>query len=167
MSFLEQITPSAHTRGLDVLENLADQRGWILEKAANGDMVMESVGEWCTYQVQFTWSAEYQSLHITCSMDMHLPQDKGAEVNDLLALINSKLWIGHFAVMSDGNMPAFRHTLLMAGPESMKAAELEDIVETGLGECERFYPAFQFAAFNGMNAHEAMSCTLFECVGNA
>ena len=167
MTLLEQVTPSSTVRGLDIVEKLADDRGWVLETADNGDLIMESVGQWCTHQVQFTWSAEYQSLHITCSLDMHLPQDKGAAINDLLATINSKLWIGHFAIMNNGNMPAFRHTLLMAGPQNVKAAELEDIVETALGECERFYPAFQFAAFNDMNAQDAMACALFECVGNA
>ncbi len=167
MTLLEQVTPPAQNRGLDVLENLADQRGWILETAANGDMIVESVGDWCTYAVQFTWSAEYQSLHITCSMDMHLQADKMSQVNDLLALINAKLWIGHFAVAAGSTTPAFRHTLMMSGPSAGKAAELEDIIETGLGECERFYPAFQFSAFNDMPAHDALACALFECVGNA
>lgn len=167
MTLLEQVSPAATTRGLDILEKLADDRGWILDQAENGDLIMQSTGEWCTYDVQFTWSAEYQCLHITCSIDMHLPTDAGAEVNDLLAHINAKLWIGHFAVLAHGNTPAFRHTLLMKGPHNVKAAELEEIIETGLGECERFYPAFQFAAFNKMCASDAMACALFECVGNA
>ncbi|MDV7338048.1 YbjN domain-containing protein [Terasakiella sp. A23] len=167
MTLLEQVSPSAQNRGLDVLETLADQRGWVLETASNGDLIMESVGDWCTYAVQFAWSAEFQSLHITCSLDMRLPNNEASTVNDLLALINAKLWIGHFAVVPGIHAPAFRHTILMNGSTASKAAELEDIIQTGLGECERFYPAFQFAAFNNMPAHDAMACALFECAGNA
>ena len=167
MSFLQQVNSAKPNYGLDVLENLAEQRGWLLERLSNGDMMMESVGEWCTYAIQFTWSAEYQSLHITCSLDMHLPEDKGAQINDLLATINSKIWIGHFAVMAGTNAPAFRHTVMMLGNDKAKSLEIAEIVETGLGECERFYPAFQFAAFNNMSAQQAMDSCLFECVGTA
>ena len=88
-------------------------------------------------------------------------------MNDLLATINSKLWIGHFAVMAGFNAPAFRHTIMMNGTSEHKARELEDIIEIALGECERFYAAFQFAAFHNMPAQQAMDCALMECVGQA
>lgn len=167
MNFLEQVQTAAPDYGLDILENLAEERGWVLDRLNNGDLVMESVGDNCTYAIQFTWSAPYQCLHLTCSMDMCLPDDRGGAVNDLLATINSKLWIGHFAVMAGYNAPAFRHTIMMNGTSEHKARELEEIIEIGLGECERFYAAFQFAAFHNMPAQQAMDCALMECVGQA
>jgi len=167
MNILEQVQTAAPDYGLDILENLAEQRGWILERLNNGDLVMESIGDNCTYMIQFTWSAEYQCLHVTCSMDMRLPEKSGAAINDLLASINSKLWIGHFATMAGLNSPAFRHTIMMNGAAEQKAEEIENIVEIGLGECERFYAAFQFAAFHNMPAQQAMDCALMECVGQA
>jgi len=167
MNFLEQVQTAAPDYGLDIVENLAEERGWALEQLTNGDLVMDSVGDNCTYQLQFSWSAPYQCLHLTCSMDMHLPQSAGAQVNDLLATINGKLWIGHFAVMAGINSPAFRHTIMMNGTPEHKARELEEIIEIGLGECERFYSAFQFAAFHNMPAQQAMDCALMECVGQA
>ncbi|SCA57037.1 conserved hypothetical protein [Candidatus Terasakiella magnetica] len=167
MNFVQQAQTKTPNHGLDVLEHLAEQRGWLLESLTNGDLVMESVGENCTYLIQFSWSDEYQSLHMSCSMDMRLSQKSAGNVNDLLASINSKLWIGHFAVMAGLNAPAFRHTIMMGNAGFEKAQEIEEIIEIGLGECERFYPAFQFAAFNNMPGQQAMDCALMECVGQA
>lgn len=167
MSFLEQASSQTQTRGLDVLEHIAEQRGWFLERQANGEMVMESQGSWCTYQIHFAWNQEFQSLHINCCMDMRLPDAKREDVNHLLAEINTKLWIGHFSVGQESLMPTFRHTLLMQGAKAAKSLEIEDIVETALGECDRFYPAFQFVVWGGKSARDAMDCALIECVGQA
>ena len=158
---------NADDHGLIVIETLADQRGWALERLSNGDLMMESVGDQATYAIQFSWSDQFQSLHVTCSMDMRLPERSAANVNDLLASINAKLWIGHFAIMKGMNAPAFRHTVLMPDPTVDKTSEIEAVLEIGLGECERFYSAFQFAAFHNMSGPQAMDCALMECVGNA
>lgn len=167
MTSFAYTTPPYSRHGLDVLENLADQHGWALETLSNGDLAMESEGENATYLLQFTWSDVYQCLHITCSMDMHLPPSSGGNVNDLLASINAKLWVGHFAVMKGLNAPAFRHTVMMSDSTIDKSGEIEEIIEIALGECERFYHAFQFAAFHNMPGAQAMDCALMECVGQA
>lgn len=167
MTFFQQTPDLTAPSGMHVLENLAAKKGWALERLDNGDLHMDSVGDHGEYGLQFTWSEEYRSLHITCAMDMFIPHEQGANINDLLAAINAKLWVGHFAIMAGGNKPAFRHTVLMWGDEHAKANEIEEIIETALGECERFYPAFQYAGFNGMNAYEAMTCALWNCQGEA
>ena len=42
-----------------------------------------------------------------------------------------------------------------------------DLLETAIGECERFYPAFQFALWGGKKPHEAMEAAMLETVGEA
>lgn len=167
MSFLEQAGNNTRPHGLDVLEQIAEQRGWFLERQANGEFVMESQGSWCTYSLYFSWSPEFKSLHINCCMDMRLPQEKRDAVNTLLAGINQKLWIGHFSIGQESHMPTYRHTLLVHTNDAVKSLEIEEIVETALGECDRFYPAFQFVVWGGKSATEAMDCALIECVGHA
>lgn len=167
MSFLQQVQEPSQNRGPSILQQLAERHGWHLEHRINGDMIMDVVGDHAGYSIQFSFSEEYQSLHITCSMDMCLPISNGAQIHDLLAAINAKLWIGHFAVMAGGNQPAFRQTVLMIGPDDAKAQEIEDIIETAIGECDRFYPAFQYAGINGMPGLDAMTAALMECVGEA
>ncbi len=167
MSFLQQVQDTATNRGLTLLQQLAERHDWHLEHRINGDMVMEVVGDHASYSIQFSYSEEYQSLHLTCSMDMCLPITNGAQIHDLLAAINAKLWIGHFAIMAGGNQPSFRQTVLMIGPDDAKLQEIEEIIEVAIGECDRFYPAFQFAGINGMPGHDAMTCALMECVGEA
>lgn len=167
MSLSEQPQRRVPYRGRAILERLAETRDWDLEHRANGDVVLGCEGAWCGLDIHFGFNEEYQSLHITCCMDMRLPIEKTPQISELLSVINSKLWIGHFAIAPDSRMPAYRHTLLMLGDETTKSLEIEDIIETALGECDRFYPAFQFVGWGGQSANDAMTSALFECVGEA
>lgn len=167
MSLIEQVTKQGDNRGIEVLERLAEQHGWFLERKSSDELVMESVGTWCTYALHFSWNAHYQTLHMTCALDMHLPRDKKAELNELICSINEKLWIGHFSTSGESAVPFYRHTLMMRGPIESKMADVEEIIEIALGECDRFYPAFQFVAFGNHPVKDALDAAMIECVGQA
>ena len=90
-----------------------------------------------------------------------------APVYELLAAVNERLWLGHFDLGSDEEMPMFRHTVPLRGLSGASVEQLEDLVDSAFTECERFYPAFQFVIWGGKGAHEAIAAALFETVGEA
>ena len=45
--------------------------------------------------------------------------------------------------------------------------EMEDLVETAIIECERFYPAFQYVVWAGKDPGEAIEAAMVETVGEA
>ena len=98
---------------------------------------------------------------------MRIPENRRREITDLLALINEKLWLGHFDLCSDYNMPMYRHTLLTRGWQRLSVEQLEDLVDVALCECERFYPAFQFVIWAGHSPHDAMSIAIMDTIGEA
>ena len=46
-------------------------------------------------------------------------------------------------------------------------AQVEDIVDAAISECERFYPAFQFVVWGGKAPGEALTAAMIDPVGEA
>ena len=86
---------------------------------------------------------------------------------ELSALVNEKLWLGHFEVGSEDGLPMFRYTMLTRGRASLSIEQLEDLVDIALMECERFYPALQFVVWAGRTPQDAMASAMMETMGEA
>ena len=75
--------------------------------------------------------------------------------------------LGHFGMWDEDGMPLFRHALPLRGMAGPTTEQMEDIVDTALMECERFYPAFQYVIWGGRTPIDAMSLSMIETVGEA
>src|ERR1700691_632093 len=102
-------------------------------------------------------------MHFTCAFDMKVPEKQRAALYELLALANEKLWLGHFLVESEDDMPVYRHAMLLRGAPGASAESLEDMIDIALTECERFYPAFQFVLWGCKSATDALDAAMLDC----
>lgn len=158
--------PSANP--LDIVEEIVAANEWPFDRTSDDELVVEITGRWCDYRLYFMWRDDVSALHFTCAFDARVPQTRRRDVHDLLALANEKLWIGHFDLSTEEGMPMFRHTIPLRGlRDGASVEQLEDLVEAAFTECERFFPAFQFAIWGGKSAAEAMAAAMFETVGEA
>jgi hypothetical protein len=98
---------------------------------------------------------------------MRIHASRRQAVHELLMLANEALWLGHFTLWVDDGMPMFRHALPLRGTQQPTIEQIQDMVETAIYECERFYPAFQFVIWGGRSAKDAMAAALLETVGEA
>ena len=89
------------------------------------------------------------------------------DAHELLALINEKLWIGHFDITSKNGIPAYRHTVLSLLEHESLHYQLEDLVDIAIYECEKYYPAFQLLLFEDTKPLEALKISAFETIGQA
>jgi hypothetical protein len=55
----------------------------------------------------------------------------------------------------------------MRGTPGPTLEQMEDVVETAIMECERFYPAFQYVIWAGKAAQDAVAAALVDTVGEA
>ena len=94
-------------------------------------------------------------------------QEKRRAINDLLSLINERMWFGHFELCSEAGTPMFRHTMLTRGWHGVNAEQLEDLVDIAVAECERFYPAFQFVLWGGKSPADALEAAMVDPAGEA
>lgn len=152
---------------MDVVEDVMISRDWPFSRSQDDELAGEFRGKWCDLQIHFAWSEEIAAIHTACSFDFRIPNDKRAKVHDLLALINDKLWVGHFCVWQDDGLPMFRHTQLMRGSDGATPQQIEDLLDVAIVECERFYPSFQFVVWGGKEPQEALDAAIIEPVGKA
>ena len=152
---------------IDIVEEIVLANEWPHDRASDEEMVVEISGRWCDYRLFFVWQEEISAMHFSCSFDMKVPKGRRAAVYELLATVNEKMWLGHFDVCSDSNLPMFRHAILLRGALGASVEQLEDLVDMALTECERFYPAFQLVIWGGKTPDEAVTAAMIEPMGEA
>ena len=165
LSYVESGTTQANP--LDLLEELVGANDWAFDRAGPDELAVEIAGRWCDYRLYFLWQEDLGALHFSCLLESRVPVEERREVSLLLALLNEKMWLGHFDMSSDDGTPMFRHTLLVRGAGGVSVEQMEDLVEVALGESERFFPAFQFVIWGGKTAEEAVASSLLDVQGEA
>ncbi|TCS60895.1 type III secretion system chaperone family protein [Varunaivibrio sulfuroxidans] len=167
MSTIQTQTRAENFNPLDVVEQILDDYAWPFDRCSDQEMTVQVPGRWCDYSMHFAWSEDASAMHYTCAFDLPVPSERKPAVHELLSLTNEKLWLGHFCMWDDENLPMFRYALPLRGTQGLETGQLEDLVETALLECERFYPAFQWVIWGGRPPHEALMAAMFETVGEA
>ena len=167
MSMLRTDTEDHSSNPLDLVEQIAIANEWPFQRQGEDELAAEVAGHWCQYRLWFCWHPDLGVMHVSCALDMKVPAKKREAIYGLLAMANEKLWLGHFDLWTEENLPMFRHAVLVRDGTAISDQLLEDIVEIAVTECERFYPAFQFVIWGGKAPAEALTAALLETEGEA
>lgn len=152
---------------IDLVEDIIYSKKWSFSRAADDELVADISSQWCQYRLYFAWSEEIKAINFTITFDLRFPFSNFASIHELLALINEKLFIGHFDITSKNGIPAFRHTLLVGQKNEILYTQLEELVDIAIYECEKYYPAFQLVLFEDSKPKEALELCAFETIGKA
>lgn len=152
---------------IDVIEEIALAHDWPVERQSEDELAVQIAGNWCDYRMWFAWRADLGAIYFSCGYDMRVHRDRQPAVFPLLAKLNERLWLGHFELWSDEGWPTFRHTLLVRETIGIDSNIIQEMVDTAIAECDRFYPAFQFVVWGGKTADEAIEAALLETIGEA
>ena len=152
---------------IDIVEDVIHGKKWSFSRSDDYELVAEITSQWCQYRLYFTWSEQIRAISFTVTFDIKFPQSKYRSAHELLALINEKLWIGHFDITKKNGIPAYRHTVLSLPENEMLQHQLEDLVDIAIYECEKYYPAFQLVLFDDSLPSNALSVSTFDIIGSA
>ena len=152
---------------IDVVEEVIYSKKWTFSRADDYELVAEIASKWCQYRFYFTWSEQIRAISLTVTFDLKFPHAKMKDAQELLALINEKLWIGHFDITSKNGIPAYRHTVLSYPEDEVLHHQLENLVDIAIYECEKFYPAFQLVLFEDSDPGRALAISTFDTIGAA
>jgi len=152
---------------IDVVEEVIYSKKWTFSRADDYELVAEISSKWCQYRFYFTWSEQIRAISLTVTFDLKFPHLKMKDAQELLALINEKLWIGHFDITSKNGIPAYRHTVLSFPEDEVLHHQLENLVDIAIYECEKFYPAFQLVLFEDSDPGKALAISTFDTIGVA
>ncbi len=167
MTAVSMETASFTQNPLDVVEEIVSANEWGCERTGVDEMLVEVPGRWCSYRMFFFWQDDISAMQFSCHYDMRVPAGRQGPVVELLAMINERLWLGHFDVDSEEQTPMFRQTVLLRGAPNASIEQVEDLIDIALTECERFYPAFQFVIWGGKSAPDAVTAAILDTVAEA
>ncbi len=152
---------------VDVVETIAQTHDWQFDREGDDEINLTISGGWCDYQVSFTWLEDVEALHISCAFDIKKHERRNSEIQNLIALINEQMWVGHFGFWKSEGMIIYRHALLLPDGLAPSAAQCETVLQVAVSSSERYYQAFQFVLWAGKTASEALASAMIETEGEA
>jgi hypothetical protein len=161
------LSEQSRTNPLDVVERIAAINDWAFERAGDDEITMLVGGKWSDYQISFTWMDGIEALHLACAFDLKVPERRRSEVQQLIAMINEQLWVGHFDLWSNDGLVMCRHSRVLAGGVDATSQQCQALLSSALESCEGYFPAFQFVVWAGKAARTALDAAMFETSGEA
>ena len=99
---------------------------------------MEAPGTWCDYGMFFAWSDDLKALHFSCALDMRVQSKLMGQVYELLAKLNERLWMGHFAIWVEEGIPMFRHTVRL--PDRLDSELIGELMDLAVCRMRTLLP---------------------------
>jgi hypothetical protein len=152
---------------LDTIERLALSADLEAQRVDETELHVNLTGSWRDVSVWFAWREEAQVLQIGAPLEMKVPPAKRAEVHALLALVNERLWLGHFDYWEADYGLIYRNGAVLPAGQSMDHSQAEILLRGALEAFDKYYPAFNYVVWGGKSAKEAIEACVLETVGNA
>lgn len=152
---------------IEMLSAMFAAHGWAWDHAGEDEITGEIPGSWTTYQMRAIWRSDDRVLQLLCLPDVRVPEAKRAVAFELLALVNEQLWLGHFDIWSQGGVLLYRHGVMLGDDGVLTLAMAQTAIDSAIAECDRFYPAFQFAVWGEKSPREALDAAMVDAVGEA
>lgn len=152
---------------LDVVEHVLNAENLSFDRTEDGDLAFTLTGDWKDYELWFAWRPEADCLQLCLSIDRKAGAEQRPGVQELVNLVNQRVWLGHFEVWADDGEVIFRHALCLPDGERPTPAQTASMIDAAMEAADRFYPAFDFLLLGAHSAKEAMAACMFETHGHA
>jgi hypothetical protein len=163
----QEFTAGDDAAPVDMLAALFEARGWASEIVSDDEVTAEVQGSWAKYQIRGIWRSEDNVLQLLCLPDIRVASAKRVQAYELLSLVNEQMWLGHFDIWSNGDVLLYRHGALLGDDGLLSLMQAQNLVETAIDECDRFYPAFQFVLWGDKSPRAALDSALVDAAGEA
>ena len=152
---------------LSVATGIAEDSFWNWERLHPDELAIDIPGQWGEYRFHLCWQAESCLFYLACFLDLKVPEPLPVGIYELLALVNRRLWMGHFDLI-DGQWIVFRYALPLSGKKPKDiSSQIETLMDNVIGECETFYPVFGNLLTHGALPQDALQMGLIDTFGEA
>ncbi len=160
-------TPTHAIDPLDSVEAVAAGLEMDSERVGHSELHIMLPGVWRDLGLWFTWRPELSTLQLGASLELKAPPNRITDVSRLTAMVNERLWIGHFEVWTDDRAVVYRNASVLSESHALDKKQAEGLIRGANEAVDRFYPAFNYLIWAGKTPDEALRASLFETVGNA
>ena len=152
---------------LEALEAVADELALSVERVDADELHVAIPGLWRDAGFWFTWRPELSTLQMGAPLDLKAPAGRLNDMARLVAMVNERLWIGHFDLWTDDSSIVFRNAAVLPADGRLDQGQAEILIKGAREAIDRFLPAFNFLIWGGKSPQEALEASMFETAGNA
>lgn len=153
---------------IDTIEDIFNMQEWPTQRVSDNEVAADVSGKLSQYSLHYIWNSELGILQFVIAFnELEVDSDNLGCIYELCGRLNEKISVGHFDLVSEAKAIAFRHGLILPGTRTISEYLIEELIETGLESCERFFPAFQFVLFGARSPEEASSMVMIDTIGEA
>jgi hypothetical protein len=167
MSAVEDHFLLDETHPIDLVEDLAADHDWEFDRVNVDQIAMTVEGQWRTYAITLAWSAQDETLRLISTFEMEPPKDRMPQLLEVMNRVNDQVWTGCFTYWADQRLMVWRYGLSLAGRQVAGFEQIDRMVSSAVLVAERFYPAFQLAAWGDKTPEEALKVAIAEAYGRA
>ena len=167
MSLVEDFLSTDDLHPIDIVETLAEHHEWEFDRVTDDQIAMAVEGQWRTYSLTLAWSPQDETLRLICTFEMEPPANRMGQLYDLLNRCNDMVWTGAFTYWEEQKLMVWRYGLLLSGGQYANPDQIDKLISSAVMAAERFYPAFQLAAWGDQTPAEAMKVAIAEAYGRA
>lgn len=167
MSLVEDFLSTDDLHPIDIVETLAEHHDWEFDRVTDDQIAMAVEGQWRTYSLTLAWSPQDETLRLICTFEMEPPANRMGQLYDVLNRCNDMVWTGAFTYWDEQKLMVWRYGLLLSGGQYANPDQIDKLISSAVMAAERFYPAFQLAAWGDQTPAEAMKVAIAEAYGRA
>ncbi len=157
-------TPDDNPIGL--VEEYIINQDWNAERSSEHELWAELPSQWGNQRLWVVFHEDTSFLQFNCYMNLKIPPRQMIPAAQTITLMNERVWLGHFEIWSEEQVPVFRVVMPLRKTE-LHESQLEDIMAAIQEETERFFPAIQWVVWGGKTPEEAIAAAIVETEGEA
>jgi hypothetical protein len=152
---------------IEAIEQAAIALGLEAERTDERELQVAAPGLWRDFGLWFTWRPDIATLQMGAPLDLKVPPGRLLEACRLVALVNERLWVGHFDLWSDESEIVYRSSAVLSESGAIEKSQIERLIRGAAEAIDKFLPAFNYLLWGGKPPAEALEASLFETAGNA
>ena len=152
---------------IDIVEHIAEHHDWEFDRIHDDQIAMAVEGQWRTYSITLAWSAPDETLRLICTFEMEPPEERQPALFECLNATNDQCWAGAFSYWDDHKLMVYRYGLVLSGGQYASPEQIDTMIRTAVGACERYYPAFQLVVWGNRTSRDALQVAIAEAYGRA
>lgn len=151
---------------VSLIEEHIINQDWNSERSSEHELWAELPSQWGNQRLWVVFHEETGFLQFNCYLNLKIPPRQTSAAAQTITLMNERVWLGHFEIWSEEQVPVFRIVLPLRTTK-LHEAQLEDIMAAIQEETERFFPAIQWVVWGGKTPEEAIAAAIVETEGEA
>ncbi|MEO5364977.1 MAG: YbjN domain-containing protein [Magnetococcus sp. WYHC-3] len=163
---MDPLSDSSEDNPVGRLEEYLIQQDWGADRTNEYELWTEIPSQWGSHRLWVVFHEDTRFLQLNCYLNIKIPRRFFAAVAETMALLNERIWLGHFEIWTEEYVPVFRVVVPLRG-STLHDEQVDDLLGAVYQESERFYPTFQWIIWGGKTPAEAVSAAMLDTEGEA